>query len=219
MQNIDLAKTLPVTSNAAIFFMNEEGHYIFVYREKDEVKTKTILAEDIQAAFSKEAALTQWIPPSVRATGYSKKGKWFIAVFNPGKVTVSWRKYDDDITYVVPPTLLLSVGGSHYFFAITDPDDVTRHTQLYYAPYLNCNQSGNVCWGTNDHIASLPENAEKIWQTFINSVATHSDNDKVSTKHPNLGVLIEDLRHRRKYPMRTLVRYNILGNILDSWTK
>lgn len=219
MQSIDLTKTLPDGSDAAIFFMRNDGHYIFVFKDDNKViKSKTVLAEDIEAAFSKEAALTQWIPPSVRATGYSKQGKWFIAVFDPKKVTVSWKKYKDDITYRVPPTLLFSIGGAHHFFAIKNPNEVNRQTQLYYAPYLNCNASGHVCWGTNDHIPSLPENAEKIWKTFVNSVATHTDNDKVSKRHENLEQLILDLQTRKRYPLSDLVRYNLLGNVLDNMT-
>lgn len=216
MKSIDLTTTLPENCDAAVYFMEDEGNYVFVYKNGSEILTKNVLGEDLRAAFSDQESLTQWVPHSVVAYGYSTKGKWFIAYHDQMKINMS-VKDKDPLSYLLPPTILFSIGGKHYLYAVKT-DEISKSTNVFAAPFMNCDSEGSICWGTNGYIESTPENAEKIWHTLLESVATHTNNDRVSKEHKNLYDLVKALKGKRKYPLDDLIPAGTVSQVLEKYT-
>ena len=84
-------------------------------------------------------------------------------------------------TTEVPTMLWLATQRSLKIFALSTNRRPTKKTPLFYAPFFNVYENGNVCMGTVDvniqNSASLEEFTEKWEEYFFNSYFSHLMNE------------------------------------------
>ena len=122
-------------------------------------------------------------------------------------------------TAEVPPMLWLANKRSLKIFALANNRRPTEKTELFYAPFFNVYENGNVCMGTVDvHIqnsTSLEEFTKKWEDYFFNSYFSHLMNEHNPINGNCVNLWKSLINTEKQFPKETLRTANrTLKNLL-----
>ncbi len=122
-------------------------------------------------------------------------------------------------TAEVPPMLWLANKRSLKIFALANNRRPTEKTELFYAPFFNVYEDGNVCMGTVDvkiqNSTSLEEFTKKWEEYFFNSYFSHLMNEYNPINGNCVNLWKSLINTEKQFPKETLRTANrTLKNLL-----
>ena len=122
-------------------------------------------------------------------------------------------------TAEVPAMLWLANKRSLKIFALSSNRRPTEKTELFYAPFFNVYENGNVCMGTVDvnfqNSTSLEEFTEKWENYFFNSYFSHLMNEHNPIKGNCVSLWKSLINTEKQFPKEALKQANrTLKNLL-----
>jgi PRTRC genetic system protein B len=122
-------------------------------------------------------------------------------------------------TAEVPPMLWLANKRSLKIFALANNRRPTEKTELFYAPFFNVYEDGNVCMGTVDvkiqNSTSLEEFTKKWEEYFFNSYFSHLMNEHNPINGNCVNLWKSLINTEKQFPKETLRTANrTLKNLL-----
>ena len=115
-------------------------------------------------------------------------------------------------TAEVPAMLWLANKRSLKIFALTNNRRPTEKTTLYYAPFFNVYENGNVCMGTVDvnlqNSVSVEEFMEKWEEYFFNSYFSHLMNEHNPIDGNCVNLWKSRINTDKTFPKETLKKAN-----------
>ena len=123
-------------------------------------------------------------------------------------------------TAEVPPMLWLANKRSLKIFALANNRRPTEKTELFYAPFFNVYEDGNVCMGTVDvniqNSNSLEEFIEKWEEYFFNSYFSHLMNEHNPINGNCVNLWKSLINTEKPFPKEALKKANrTLKNLLQ----
>lgn len=116
-------------------------------------------------------------------------------------------------TAFVPPMIWMATKSSLSVFALLDDNRPTEKTPLYYAPFFNVNDNGEVCMGTVDidikNSTSLEEFITKWESYFFNSYFSHLLGDQSPTQSNCINVWKNLIGTELPFPIKELKKSNL----------
>ena len=123
-------------------------------------------------------------------------------------------------TAEVPPMLWLANKRSLKIFALANNRRPTEKTELFYAPFFNVYEDGNVCMGTVDvkiqNSTSLEEFTKKWEEYFFNSYFSHLMNEHNPINGNCVSLWKSLINTEKPFPKEALKKANrTLKNLLQ----
>lgn len=205
---------------AALYFLDDEGHYLFKYKNNGVYSSKYIRHQDVRAAFTQVEADSDWIDPGIKRFGANKKGDWFIFFVSAHKREILFAMPDGQriLSVPVPSTLLFGIQGECSIYAMKSKE-FNVNAPLFLPPFPNT--TPRICWGDVQLPETHHKNARKIWELFFGSVFNaHLSEGKING-HENESCLrfwqeLSD-REAKAFPNKWLIqaRTSIQGLVKD----
>lgn len=194
---------------AALYFLTNQGHYLFRWRVDDGFASKFVRHNDVMAAVHGVEVDSGWTDPGVMRFGSDKHGNWFVFFMPPRIMDIPFRKGTEvEILRVpLPSTLLIGAGNSHYMYAMKGREFKPR-LKVCKAPFPNVYQSGVICWGNAAAPAVHHSHAGEAWQLFFSTVFTPFEADDRVRGIPGSSLPFWENLARRKaraFPNRALI--------------
>ncbi|SEC67903.1 PRTRC system protein B [Tenacibaculum sp. MAR_2009_124] len=130
-------------------------------------------------------------------------------ICNP-KVKKLYFAEDTDIkskSYPIPKLIFRLIGKTISVFAIKSNDPINENTQVYFSPFLNVDNNGNVCMGDTSLNYQNFEHYEEIMQfienQFFCSMFTHIHNSNMLNK--NVVLAYKEHENKKKFNEQLLV--------------
>lgn len=198
---------------AALYFLTEQGHYLFRYRvDGGGFASKFIRHNDAMAAFHGVEVDSGWIDPNIRRFGEDKDGGWFVFFMPPRVMSIPFR-FGDSIEVLkvpLPSTVLLGGNGTYFLYAVKGKLFKPKG-KLCVAPFPNIWDRGNVCWGDTRVPKVSHTNAREVWGLFFSSVFTnHEATGRVKGVKESCLPFWKELaaRKARSFPQSRLIELN-----------
>lgn len=206
----DLFTLLEFAPATAALFFTEEGHFLFIHRDREtgETTSKYLRTPQVVQAFTDISLDTGYLPAGIVRAGSRRGVPWFALFVPPGRQTlqVAFGEQIETLAVRLPALVFVAFGAAYRICALKcrsfDPG-----APAFYAPLPNSADSGAVCWGVNDKYPAVPENAAAIWRMYLHTPFNDHHAGGRSRKH------LEDVRRMlkarggldRPYPISDLV--------------
>lgn len=208
--------------DAALYLLEEQGHYLLKYRSGEEYRTKYVKHGDVAAAFTGSEADTDWIDSGIVRLGSNKEGDWFV-FYAPKQIR--------DIPFVIdgmaqvlrvpiPAMIMYALGGKISVYALKSKS-FSPDSKLFLAPFPNTGDFGGVCWGSTPLPKITHTNARTIFDMFLSSTFNeHHDTGRIKGFEGSCLPYWKRLADRKAktFPLRSLVpaSYTVKG-YLGRW--
>lgn len=155
---------------AALYFLGEQGHYLFRYQKDGALNSKYIRHRDVVAAFQGVEEDSGFINPGVIRIGANKGGDWFLYYAKACVKDVPFILGDEAKTLRVPipPTLVFGTHNKVAIYAVKE-NTFNPEAKLFRAPFPNVSPDGAICWGSERCPKTHHSNAQEIWELFFSS--------------------------------------------------
>ncbi len=205
---------LPEGTVAALYFLGEPSHYLFVSRDDpdkpDEKKmtSKFITSKDAANAFTGHDEDSGWIPDGICRAGYKGgRGNWALYFAPPQRVTLKLEGHGG-ITIPLPPTILFGIDQDYYLWAVKK-EAFDPQAELYHAPFPNVEgDAGQICWGANQPPRAGAATLAEAWKLFFASpFSDHTVTDKSRKHREDVRKTLLELNEKqpRRYPLGDLI--------------
>jgi PRTRC genetic system protein B len=213
------------TYQAALYFLQDAGHYLFTSYEGKRKSSKFVTQADVAAAFAGQEQDTGWLTPGILRSGHNAGGDWYAYSAPAQKVQIELVDYPEmgtskTITLHIPRTLLLARQSGYALFAMRN-ERFERDAPVYHAPFPNVHDAGKICWGTNAAPKVEAGKARQAWELFFNSPFNgHLANGKSTAYPKDVREQLAQLDGKKKnYPCADLVAFGRrnVGQLIEDW--
>lgn len=171
-------------------------------KDRGFLKSNSIISQNILYINSSENAKVIWF------TGAQERDLFFVENLNipNGKANV-------------PPLLWIANKQGVKIFALQTDERPDEDTSIFYAPFFNVSENGNVCMGTVDvkikNSASLEEFTESWEHYFFNSYFSHLMINHNPVKGNCVNLWKKQIKTKEAFPTDVLINSNLtLKNLL-----
>ena len=205
----------PDEIKARLDFYNDS--IILYLIEKGVIKTKMVSARELTLALLREVSLSSGIlPPDALWWKQGREGQE-VALWRPPKVwpvAIQLEAFKPPRRLKVPMPGLIFVcaaGRPPSVFAVKKKPTSIKQV-IYHAPLFNVFRDGKTCPGTHHYPPDIKEIPESFFTSFFTREAIYGGR---SNKYPdNLLLLWEELDGRKAYPLKDLVPWGHVEDIL-----